>query len=213
MPLRRKAVYLVPPDVVAKVAARAARDQAASAAAAEADLPLEADVATQPGGAGAVDLQAAAEQEEPWTPAAAPETPSSAGEILPSPFANAQLQRVSTDASMASQSSGAVSALDCTLLRSTQHAMPSHRAAVVAPADDARSSRASAGSALRQRQPLRRRLYGWLLRWVLRPLFGYDPDRFHGEWTPPDGYDARCARLHACLRRHGVRRSHSLGWG
>lgn len=178
LPLRRKAVYLVPPDVAAKAAAKAARDQAEASA--------EAEAAAQPTG----DPQAApAEQPEPHTPrVVAPQ-----GECPSSPFADAppHLDRPSTGAASlarTSQSSGAGSALDSTLLRPGQQAKPSS-AAPASPGSP--RSRAEAGPAARPRTPLRRRLYRWLARFVLRPVFGYDPDAIQGEWMPPDGYDAK----------------------
>jgi hypothetical protein len=49
-------------------------------------------------------------------------------------------------------------------------------------------------------EPFQQRLQRWLHRFVVRPLFGYDPS-LQGEWAPPDGFSARWAPSTAKLAR------------
>jgi hypothetical protein len=100
----------------------------------------------------------------------------------------AQLARASA-ASDASRSSGVGSSTAAELLRSAPAASAPAPAVVAAPS----------------RQPVSRRLKGWFVRYLLKPVFGFDPAT-QGEWVPPDGYAVRSVelRLHylvhlACL--------------
>ena len=44
------------------------------------------------------------------------------------------------------------------------------------------------------------RVWRGFVRFVLWPLFGYDPSRIQGEWLPSDAYSARWAVLGCCSR-------------
>lgn len=178
LPLRRKAVFVVSPEVVAKAAARAAKAQAAEAQAAE-------QQAAEPPGVSVPSPTTEAEAAE------AAEAEMGIGEMPVSPFA--ALARCSAGAASlarTSQSSGAGSAADATLLRSRHHASPSHNVEVVHAGGDGAAAGGAVAALAKPR--LHRLMQRWFVRWFLRPVFGYDPDKFQGEWCPPDGYDARC---------------------
>ncbi len=91
----------------------------------------------------------------------------------------AQLARTSAGAaSEASRSSGVGSSTAAELLRSAPAASALAPAFVAAPS----------------RQPFSRRLKGWFVRYLLKPVFGFDPAT-QGEWVPPDGYAVRSVAL------------------
>ena len=47
------------------------------------------------------------------------------------------------------------------------------------------------GAAPSQLRALLQRVWRGFVRFVLWPLFGYDPSRIQGEWLPSDAYSAR----------------------
>ena len=77
-------------------------------------------------------------------------------------------------ASSASRSSGAGSAAGAELLRPARMD----------------SGAGSAGEQEEARRPLKKRIKKWLVRFIVKPLIGFDPS-LQGEWVPPHGYDVR----------------------
>ena len=109
------------------------------------------------------------------SPRPAPDEPSNAGAPadsaeLVSPFA-ALARGSPSAASIASRSSGAGSAADAALL--TRQQQPQQ------------------GAAPSRLRALLQRVWRGFVRFVLWPLFGYDPSRIQGEWLPSDAYSAR----------------------
>ncbi len=108
-------------------------------------------------------------------------------DALVSPFAS--LARGSPGAaSNASRSSGAGSAADAALLSSRQR--PSGEGGT----EPAGGNGQEGGTTCGRLRGLLRCLWRGLVRFVLWPLFGYDPSRIQGEWLPSDAYSARCDR-------------------
>ena len=112
------------------------------------------------------------------SPRPAPDEPSSTGAPadsaeLVSPF-DALARGSPSAASVASRSSGAGSAADAALLSSQQQPQQ--------------------GTTARSRlRVVLQRVWRGFVRFVLWPLFGYDPSRIQGEWLPSDAYSARWA--------------------
>lgn len=114
-------------------------------------------------------------------------------DALVSPFAS--LARGSPSAaSIASNSSGAGSAAGAALLNS-------HQGQSAGGAESSQSQGQGSGQQTQQQRragaapsrlrSLLRGVWRGLVRFVLWPLFGYDPSRIQGEWLPSDAYGAR----------------------
>jgi len=170
LPLRRRAVY-----VVDGAAAGSGKEQQEGSHQGEQQHGLQAGA----DGSAAAGSSAAAEDSAHAGAAADPDA-------LVSPFAS--LARGSPGAaSTASRSSGAGSAADAALLSSRQR--PS---AGDGGAEPAGGNSQEGGTTRGRLRGLLRCLWRGLVRFVLWPLFGYDPSRIQGEWLPSDAYSARC---------------------
>ena len=113
-----------------------------------------------------------------------------------SPFAS--LARGSPGAaSTASNSSGAGSAADAALLSTHQRQSAAGGSREGSTQGGGRSiahpnqNQQDGGPAPSRLHMLRQRVWRGLVRFVLWPLFGYDPSRIEGEWLPSDAYSAR----------------------
>ena len=169
LPLRRRAVY-----VIDGAAAGSGKEQQ--------EGNIQGDQHGRQAGAAdeaAAGSSAAAEDSAHAGVAADPD-------VLVSPFAS--LARGSPGAaSTASRSSGAGSAADAALLSSRQR--PSAGDGGTEPAG---GNSLEGGTTRGRLRGLLRCLWHGLVRFVLWPLFGYDPSRIQGEWLPSDAYSARC---------------------